>query len=121
MMPKRISPWVCVLVNQAAFPGLGTRLAGRRVGYLQMTVMLAGFCLSVGFVLWYFACGVRYLLQAPGMSEEAWHESYRRAAWAGRWGFGLCVTAWCWAGFSSISILRSPGDQTLPPHGGGCT
>ena len=41
------------IVNQLAFPGLGTLMMGRRVGYAQAAVMLAGFFLTMGYLLWH--------------------------------------------------------------------
>lgn len=113
MLPKRITPWMCVVVNQAAFPGLGTKLAGRRVGYLQMAIMLAGFCLFAGFMLWPVVCAIRDI-QGVRPIGDLWRESYQEAGWAGWWGLGLCLVAWLWAGISSIRILRS-GTNRPPP------
>ena len=45
--PRRIldrsTAWACVLANQGALPGSGTLTAGRRIGYAQAALALAGF------------------------------------------------------------------------------
>ncbi len=97
---------MCVAMNQLAFPGLGTVMAGRKIGYFQAAVMLAGFFLAMGFMLLYLIAVVRFLSHSE-WNEAEYRALYRPYAWAGVSGAALCLAAWCWAGFSSISILRS--------------
>jgi len=115
--PRTISPWICVLINQGAFPGLGTVMMGRRVGYAQAVIMVAGFFLTMGFLLWYLACIGRYA--ANSTWTEAYFKSlYRPYQWSLYWGLGLCATAWVWSLFSSIAMLRAsrkPGPPPLRP------
>jgi len=101
---KRPSAWVCAAINQLAFPGLGSILAGRRVGYFQAAIMIAGFSLSMGFMLWFFICALRGLA-----AQDASHfaEQWRPYAWAGQSGLALCLLAWGWALASSISMIRA--------------
>jgi hypothetical protein len=102
-----------VLINQFAFPGLGTRLAGRRWGWAQMTLMLAGFILSMGFVGWYLVATAR-LLTTSNASEEAWRADLVRLGWIGWTGLALVIVAWCWAGLSSLAIWREASSQPPP-------
>jgi hypothetical protein len=104
---KRASPWVWALLNQLAFPGLGTILGGRKVGYAQAAVMVAGFLLAMGFMGWFLVCVFRYAAH-PGWTEADFRALYRPYRWALFWGFGLCALAWVWSLFSSVAMLRSP-------------
>ena len=106
--------WSCVLVNQLAFPGLGTVWAGRRGGRVQVTLMLAGFFLTVGFM-----CGIIFhmlssVLDFSGHSAEPSWTRYRPYFWIGEIGLGLCAVAWVWALMSSIGILRDRRRADLP-------
>ena len=58
---RRPPAWVCGLINLAAFPGLGTVLAGRRGGYSPAIIMVGGFVLVMGYMLWYLGAVVPYL------------------------------------------------------------
>lgn len=107
MKPPRLPPpppdvnraWLCLLVNQAATPGLGTIRGGRVwVGRGQLVLALIGFCLIV-FWLW------RDLFQ-NSIRKTLGEELLPPGSGAATWGaicFGL---AWLWAWFSSVSILR---------------
>ena len=99
-------------MNQLAFPGLGTIMAHRRIGYGQATIMLIGFTLTMGFMLWYLACAARFLISSAG-DEKAFAAEWRSFLWAGKVGLGLCVVAWCWALVSSIGIIRQT--RVIPP------
>ena len=49
---KRLSQskaWALAALNQLAFPGAGTVMAGRKIGYAQATIMVAGFVLVMLF------------------------------------------------------------------------
>jgi hypothetical protein len=96
--------WVCVAVNQLAFPGLGTIMAGRRTGFPQAAMMLLGFFIAMGFMLWFIFCALRGL--SVGWSEDQFHAAYRPYLWAGETGLALCLAAWGWALVSSVGILR---------------
>jgi len=111
MTTKRPSAWVCAAINQLAFPGLGTILAGRRVGYFQAAIMIASFSLTMGFMLWFFICALRALA-----AQDASHlaEQWRPYAWAGKSGLALFLIAWGWALASSISMVRA-AIRTRPP------
>jgi hypothetical protein len=93
------------IVNQLAFPGLGTLMMGRRVGYAQAAIMVAGFCLTMGFLVWYLICVGRYAAN-PSWDETKFTSLYRPHQWSLYWGLGLCAAAWVWALFSSIAMLR---------------
>lgn len=106
MFSKKPPPWTLVLINQLAFPGLGTILAGRKVGYAQAVLMVSGFLLSVGFMLWFIFCMVRLVFN--DVSEQEFKAQYEPYWWTLRWGLGLCAVAWLWSLWSSFWMLR-PG------------
>ena len=91
-------------MNQLAFPGLGTIMAGLRVGYLQASIMVPGFVLATGFMLWFILCSARYLASST-WDEGRYVAEYRPYAWMGKLGLALCILAWCWSLVSSIGIL----------------
>lgn len=102
---RTLNPWVCVLVNQLACPGLGTLMAGRKVGYVQAGLMVLGF----GLVLLFMAMWLGAVLRLA--SDLSWtEEQYRTQVRAWRWalvsGAALCGLAWGWALASSIAIVR---------------
>ena len=104
---SRSNPWVWVVINQLAFPGLGTVMAGGRNGYGQAATMLAGFFLMMNFFCRYFVAIARYLAHS-GWTDDYFHAQYRPYLWTLVMGLGLCFVAWCWALLSSIAILRNP-------------
>ncbi len=105
-LSKRPPALVWAIVNQLAFPGLGTLMMGRRVGYAQAAIMLAGFFLTMAFLLWYLVCAGRYATN-PGWDEARFVSLYRPYKWSLHWGLGLCAVAWVWALFSSLDMLRT--------------
>ena len=107
--PKPLSrsrAWTCVVINQLAFPGMGTVMAGRWSGYVQSAIMLGGFFLTMGFMCCYFASLFSFMAHSEG-GELHLKELCRPYAWAGISGVALCVVAWSWALVSSIAIMRS--------------
>ena len=109
-VPKQESPssraWLCVLTNTLAFPGLGTIMAKRAMGYPQAALTLAGFAVFVGFMCWFFAGLLRVASDYSGDLDQ-----FQKMAWSRVWiagvGLGLCLLAWIWALFSSMAILRA--------------
>jgi hypothetical protein len=103
--PPAAKLWACILCNQLAFPGLGTIMAGRRIGYVQAAIMVVGFVLFTGFMVWYFICLARYMASMT-MDQAEFRAQYHSYLWAAKYGLTLCVVAWCWALFSSLALLR---------------
>ncbi len=112
--PRRSSAWSAVLINQLAFPGLGTIMSGRRVGYVQAGLMLIGFFLAMGFFIWYFVCIARHLSN-PGWSHEQFIATFRPYLWSLYWGLGLSALAWFWSLKSSLEMLKEKDVRTPPP------
>jgi hypothetical protein len=103
---KRAPVWLWVIVNQFAFPGLGTIMMRRRVGYFQASIMVTGFVLTTGYLLWFIVCAARYASN-PAWTEADFTGRYRPYKWALTWGLVLCAIAWAWALVSSLQILRA--------------
>lgn len=110
---NRSKAWACAAINQLAFPGMGTIMAGRRIGYIQAALMLVGFVLAMGFMLWFIYCAALSLANS-GADQKQFVAQYRPYAWVGKSGLGLCVLAWCWSLLSTIAILRQ-SRKTPPP------
>jgi len=47
--------WACLMTNLLVLPGLGSLLAGRRVGWLQAALAVVGFALSTVWLVWFVA------------------------------------------------------------------
>ena len=103
---SRSKAWVCAVINQLAFPGMGTVMAGRRTGYVQAALMVVGFLLTMGFMFVYFAALIQCMVQGVG-SDSLYKELFHRYGWAGLSGLALCFIAWCWSLVSSILIVRN--------------
>lgn len=101
----RSRAWTCVAMNQLAFPGVGTVMAGRRTGYIQAVLMLSGFLLATGFMLWFITCSVHALITGM-MDEQKLAAQYLPYVWLGKLGMVLCLVAWFWSLASSFGILR---------------
>ena len=99
--------WGC-LTSNLAIPGSGTLAAGRRSGYVQGLLAIAGFALTTvfgaRFMGWYFANFARL--------QEEWVDPFAAAGevWmAVRWavlGMALFALGWLWALGSSLLIVR---------------
>jgi len=120
---KPVSDWVCILMNQLAFPGLGTIMAGWRSGYLQATLMVVGFVLIMVFMTWFFICAGQYLM-GEIRTEQEFKARYQSLAWAWKSGLIFCVVSWFWSLLSSIQLWRRSraarpptrvGPPPLPP------
>lgn len=101
----------CMLLNICAWPGLGSRLAERKAGYVQMLMSLGGVFL--------FASA---LYQFMGMIWEetrypTWHDAF---VWKALCAIGVFLAAWVWSLFTSFSVIaeakkRVARDPNLPP------
>lgn len=116
-MSPRARAWLCAGLNQLAFPGLGTILAGRRIGYLQAGLMLGGFILATGFMLWYIFCALSYAANAH-WTEATFRSQYEPFKWTFYVGLILCGLAWAGAMISSLSLLRAARTAAEPKTGG---
>jgi hypothetical protein len=102
----RATAWGC-LTSNLAIPGSGTIVAGRRTGYVQGALALAGMGLTtvygVRFMTWYFANYAR--LQQNGTDPfMVMGELWLAVRWA-LLGMALFAIAWLWALGSSLAAL----------------
>ena len=104
-MPLRSRARWSVWINLAVFPGLGSIFMGRRAGWAQAALMLAGFGLTMTFFLWYLWCCVLYL-HRPAWDQSQFAAQYLPLTWTLRYGLLLCAVAWLWALATSIGIWR---------------
>src|SRR5262249_23162673 len=121
--PKILTPsraWLCVLVNQLAFPGAGSVIAGQKIGYVQAAIMLVGFVLVMLFLLSYIGAAF-HLVSDSSLSEQQFRAEYQRWNWAWRWGLVLSIAAWAWSLASSVTIWRQArrrSPEVAAPRGG---
>ena len=95
-------------MSNLAVPGLGSLVAGRRAGYPQLVIYLAGFALTslfgVRFFLWYFSDSGRLLAQ-QGDPTVFLREIWLHVRWAAL-GIGLFVISMAWALITSLLVVR---------------
>jgi 4a-hydroxytetrahydrobiopterin dehydratase len=102
---KRTSARNAALLNLAAWPGLGSVIAGRRIaGALQMAVFLVGFVL---FCAWALQNISHYYQMMSFDAPQTEAVADKRLAIAG---LGLCAAAWLWSMVTSISLSQAAAD-----------
>jgi len=114
--PTRDTLWPCITTNLAA-PGFGSLLGGRRIGYAQAVLMLAGLGLSMveglRFISWFFHHWSA--LQNPEADPlETLLTVWQHVRWS-LLGIGLFVLAVLWAGVTSFSLWWHAQKANLPP------
>lgn len=117
---SRQTAWGC-LTSNLALPGSGSLLAGRRSGYPQLALAMAGLLVitifGLRFILWALANWSR--LHAPEADPvesllEIW--LHLRLALLG---FGIALIAWIWTLLTGLSILASApkaDNSSAPPR-----
>lgn len=93
----RIGAWLCLLANVIAVPGLGSIIAGRRIGYVQALLALTGFGLTLSWAMWAISEWNR-TKHVPIALE--WHLG------VGTVGALLFLAAWIWAFVSGTKVIR---------------
>jgi hypothetical protein len=108
---SRSRAWTCLLMNQAATPGLGSVMGRRFIsGSFQLLLALAGFGLLCSWIVRYFYNTILQQLDKPISTS-----SYK---WLGEWGLIFFSASWLWAWFTSVSLLRQAQNEerNLPPR-----
>lgn len=104
-------------MNALAFPGLGTIMAGRAIGYVQAALMSVGFFLSCGFMVWYLASSVaalnRFMLTG---TQEDLSPQFKPWLWVLWLGLAVSVIAWGWSMVTSLMLLREVPAAKEPPR-----
>jgi hypothetical protein len=117
---SRQMAWGCMTTNLAV-PGIGSLMAGRVTGYIQLLLTVGGMILT----LWF---GVRFIVWAVGNWNQLQQaddpvapllEMWNRAHWA-LLGIGIFALAWLWALTTSVGIVREArAGEFLPPRSPG--
>lgn len=100
----RATAWACLWTNVLTLPGLGSLAAGRAIGYAQAGTALAGFGLTL-YGLFHITRAWLDLGEVPA--------GFTSAFWISLAGVGVFATAWLWALFTSLAVLR----DTRPHEG----
>jgi hypothetical protein len=112
---NRAEAWRYALLNQLAFPGLGTILAGRNVGFAQAAIMLAGFFIAMGYICWFIFHQLRLLFDMSASAPQ-FNEARFAHWWIGALGFGLCFISWLWSFVSCVQFIKAaPENAPMPP------
>ena len=104
---SRQTAWGCLMSN-LALPGLGSLMAGRISGYLQLVVALAGMVFTVisgtRFALWYLANWSQ--LQNPDSDPLATLSELWKRLRLPVLGIGIFCAALLWGLITSLAVLR---------------
>ena len=95
---NRSEAWGCLMMNLLVCPGMGTIVAGKRIGFVQ----LAGAGIGMALTL----VGVFKLLGEFSMSAGQLNIN-SQTVFIALFGIGLFLIFWAWGIVSGISILRS--------------
>ena len=112
----RAEAQACLTAN-LGFPGVGSLMGGRVVGYWQMLVAVAGLGLTLIFGVVFLVWSIQNLQQLREPEGDPFAALV--AIWVRlRWALGGIVifgVAWVWALVTSLSILRTPTRRGLLP------
>ena len=101
--------WGLAIANQFALPGLGTVMAGRKIGYLQLLFSVSGVVLTTTFLIWSVP-NLRDWMPPPEDEALILAKFEKWKPWflvAGA-GIVLFFAGWCMALVSSRSIVAQP-------------
>jgi hypothetical protein len=108
----------CLTAN-LALPGSGSLVAGRAVGYWQMTMYLVGFVLTLlgacRAFRWYQTNSASFG-QPSGDNPLGSMLGFLRAADWAFVGMALCACGTLWAFVTSRDILRATREPSVPPR-----
>lgn len=99
----------CLLVNLMFWPGLGSVLARRKVGWVQMAMSLLGL-FTVAVALQMFMAMIWRETRTPTLQDSF--------VWVAATGFGLFIGAWIWGLFTGLSIqseTKATRARNTPP------
>ncbi len=117
---SRQTAWGCFTTN-LALPGLGSLMAGRRAGYVQVVLMGCGLVLTLAFGLRFMHWSLVNWSRLHSADADPW-ESLQAMWQVLRWallGLGVFFTGWLWALGTSCQILRaakSAERHDMPPR-----
>ena len=89
--------WACLMANLLVLPGLGSLIAGRRSGWAQAAVALAGFALTTVWFVWVVAAWAR---------EGTFPLDAGPYLPAGALGVLLFGVSWVWGVVTGLAVVR---------------
>jgi hypothetical protein len=101
----RSSARTCLLLNLGAWPGLGSVLAGRFSGWLQMLLSLGGLLVVIAALFRFMG------MLMDETRYPTWQDSF---VWMAIGGFAAFVAAWIWSLLTGLAI-RSQAVATVKP------
>ena len=116
---NRQTAWGCLTTN-LALPGMGSLVAGRRVGYPQLALAALSMFLTVLFSVRFFGWLVANwsrVYHSEGDPVAALTEMWRALRWALFSIAAFCVS-WLWALATSFQLLNAAGKEAgnVPPR-----
>ena len=111
---RREQAWGVFIANQLALPGFGTLMAGRKIGYAQLTLSVAG----VGCLTAFLIYALPHLGELLRLSFQTTDDPDALIARLQDWkpwlltavsGILLWVIAWLWAWKTSVNAVREAG------------
>lgn len=88
ILPDRSRLKACMAANTFVLPGIGSIMAGLRVGYSQAMLAIGGFCLSS---IWFTGFVIRFVMTGE-IADEVLNQLLMAIA-----GVGLFLAAWIWS------------------------
>ena len=100
---RRLTAWVCLLLNLFVLPGLGSLIVRQPLkAAIQIVLALGGFALTIA--------GGAPLLNATIQTNEL-PEHLGSSFWMATAGVVLFLITWVWALTGSVSVLTKSGDK----------
>lgn len=111
---RRERAWGVAIANQLALPGFGTVMAGRKIGYAQLTLSVAGvICVTVFLIHAVPQLGglLRQLTNPSDDPDAALEFLAQWVPWLGVAFAGIVLwgIAWFWALGTSVKAVRGGG------------
>lgn len=92
----RAKAWSCLVTNLLVLPGLGSAMARRKSGYIQMLLAFGGFGVTLSALVRIMVEWAREFLlpDDPGLYKAAIA------------GIGVFLVAWVWSLLTSLALFR---------------
>ncbi len=104
---SRSKAWSCLITNLLVLPGLGTVMAGKAFGRVQILSAAAGFSATVYGILRVFS---EWLRQEHFPGDFATYKWFFTGA-------AMFLGSWIWSGITGILLLRqAPPEPDQPPQ-----
>lgn len=96
----------CMIINLAAWPGLGSTMGKRKAGWVQMVLSLVGLLM--------FAAGLERFMSMIWQETRypKWSDHF---VWYALGGVALFIISWIWSLFTGISMVSAAKQPRQPP------